>query len=122
MKEKDYTVTNLKVFLDVFDKLCSFEAQSRMNRGYGIDLGQSLPIPEVVLVYQHLKMKMFLVALKGILKKALDKNPFEENSYSEYNTLDTVLEEEKTCCVECGQELNSEEEINEVCERCSGIE
>ena len=45
----------LKRFLEVFDKLCAFEAETRMVRGYGVFTEEEIPIPEVVTVRQWLE-------------------------------------------------------------------
>lgn len=47
---------DIKVFLDVFDALSAFEAESQFTRGYGISLPSvKRPAPEVVRVLAWLK-------------------------------------------------------------------
>lgn len=54
---KKPTSAQLRKFMEVFDTLCQFEAQTRHNRGVGCFKDTELPIPEVVAVTTWLREK-----------------------------------------------------------------
>ena len=51
------TVKDIKKFLEIFDKLCKFEASQRIIRGYGCFSEAEIPFKEVVKVISWLKSK-----------------------------------------------------------------
>lgn len=51
------TSEEIKIFLEIFDKLANFESQQRFIRGNAVFEKSELPIPEVVKVINWLREK-----------------------------------------------------------------
>jgi hypothetical protein len=99
---KNPTTEDLKKFMDVFDELCKFEAQTRHNRGYGCFKDSDLPIQEVVKVCSWLRERtvreekdVITDLIKKYEKKAhsLKIEAISAQNQNDYITMSTCNEE-----------------------------
>jgi hypothetical protein len=98
------TSEEIKKFIDVFDRLCKFEADHRNVRKWGCFKDDEVPIPEVVKVSSWLRSKVEITEkdkFESLLTKYEDKadeihikmnTARQSNDYIEYDS----LEEEAT--------------------------